>query len=171
MKFVSTKKFIITLFLLLDPCLLPFTTARKRSLRRLCFHRGLSVHMGAGSATGEGGLHRGEGSLHPDGVCIQMWVCIQMGVCIQGALHPERVCIQGGGGLHPGGLYQRGLHLGGLGRPPSIPLDTMGCSQQAGETHPTGMHSCLFIYLFCWGCLRNAKPINCHFQCITSKFP
>ena len=35
-----------------------------------------------------------------------------------------------GGGLHPG-----------TGRPP--PRDTTGYGQQAGGTHPTGMHSCV----------------------------
>ena len=41
------------------------------------------------------------------------------------------VCIQGEGGLHHGGL----------GRPPPQ-SNTMGCGQQVGGMHPTGMHSC-----------------------------
>ena len=36
-----------------------FITARKRSLRRLCFYRCLSVHRGEGSPSGGGVLHRG----------------------------------------------------------------------------------------------------------------
>ena len=44
------------------------------------------------------------------------------------------------GGLHPG----KGLHPElGLGRPPSDIWDTTGYGQQAGSTHPTGMHTCL----------------------------
>ena len=50
------------------------------------------------------------------------------------------------GDLYPGGLHpciQGGLHPGrGLGRPPPPPSDTIGYGQQAGGTHPTGMHSC-----------------------------
>ena len=58
--------------------------------------------------------------------------------CPQGGLHP-------GGGLHlrgcaSGGLHPEGVCLQwGLGRPcPS----TTGYNQQAGGTHPTGIHSC-----------------------------
>ena len=65
------------------------------------------------------------------------------------------------GDLHPwGGLHPRGeiciggsaSGVGGLGRPP-VPAyrgggsawDTTENSQQAGGTHSTGMHSCLFV--------------------------
>ena len=48
----------------------------------------------------------------------------------------------GEGGLHPGG----GLHQGGAD-PPSPPWDSMGYGQQAGGTHPTGMHSCFHFVL------------------------
>ena len=52
------------------------------------------------------------------------------------------------GGLHPGRAASRGdLPAGGLGRPPS----TTGYGQQAGGTHPTGMHSSSNLHLnsFC----------------------
>ena len=52
------------------------------------------------------------------------------GICIRGGGLP-------GGSLHPGGSASRM----GLGRP-LPPSDTMGYSQRAGGTHPTGMHSC-----------------------------
>ena len=51
-------------------------------------------------------------------------VCIQDGVCIQGRF--------GRTSLHP-----------------QPPLDTIRYGQQAGGTHPTGMHSCLFSDHFC----------------------
>ena len=77
------------------------------------------------------------------------------GVCLLG------VCIQGGRGLHPGG---RGSASRGLGSTPSHVClwggqadallstpkntwDTTGYDQQAGDTHPTGMHSCLYFSL------------------------
>ena len=50
------------------------------------------------------------------------------------------VCIRGGGSVSRGVYIQGGLHPGGLSRLP--PSDTMRYSQQAGGTHPTGMHSC-----------------------------
>ena len=46
----------------------------------------------------------------------------------------------GGGGGGSASRWKRGLHPGGIGRTP--PSDTMGYGQQAGGTHPTGMHSC-----------------------------
>ena len=66
-------------------------TARKRSLRRLCFYTCMSVILFTG-----GGLHRG--------------VCIQEGLHSEGNLLRRGVYIQGG--LHPGGL-PRGSASGG----------------------------------------------------------
>ena len=65
--------------------------------------------------------------------------CIGWGVCL-------------GVGCLPRG--RRDLHPGGLGRPPlPPPSDTTGYGQQAGGTHPTGMHSCFIIrslnFAFC----------------------
>ena len=70
-------------------------TASKRSLRRLCFHRCLSVHGGG------------------RGVCpIACWY----------AHTPADIP---------------------LGRPPcAVHACMLGAGQQAGGTHPTGMHSC-----------------------------
>ena len=67
-----------------------FVTARKRSLRRLCFHRCLSVHSGGVLGFCPGGLSLG-GSLS-GGVSVR-------GVSAQGAL-------SGGGSLSMGGLCQ-----------------------------------------------------------------
>ena len=62
-------------------------TARKRSLRRLCFHRCLSVHRGS--------LSRGES--------LSRW---GEGVCPGGSLCPGGISVQGGG-LY---LVKRGRH-------------------------------------------------------------
>ena len=80
-------------------------TGRKRSLRRLCFHRCLSVHKG-GSRSLPGGVGLCPGGL---GLC---WG--GLGLC---------VCVWGGLGLCSGGLCPGGASLsrgGGslLGRPP-----------------------------------------------------
>ena len=57
-------------------------TARKRSLRRLCFHRCLSVHRGACVAGGH-----------------VWWGCVWwLGVCMMGGMH-DRGCMWQGG--HP----------------------------------------------------------------------
>ena len=100
-------------------------TARKRSLRRLCFHRCLSVHRAGG-------------------VCpIACWDAPSP--------RPE---------AHPSGRHSLGRHP--CPPPPQRtpradpPLDRhppgktppaqcmLGYGQQAGGTHPTGMHSCLY---------------------------
>ena len=41
-----------------------------------------------------------------------------------------------------GSASRRGLHLGGVWQTPPRPTDTTGYGQQAGGTHPTGIHSC-----------------------------
>ena len=72
-------------------------TAHKRSLRRLCFHRCLSVHWGGssvsvprGSLSGRGALSRGSlsrGSLSRQGVSV--WgVSVQRGYLSRGGLCP-----------------------------------------------------------------------------------
>ena len=42
--------------------------------------------------------------------------------------------------------------------PPQDTSDTTGYSQQAGGTHPTGMHSCLSIVSVCIITAHAAKP-------------
>ena len=66
-----------------------FITARKRSLRRLCFYRCLSVH-------------RGGGVLHPGG-----------GFSIGGGSPSRGGSPSGGGVLHPGGGSPSGQCAGG----------------------------------------------------------
>ena len=48
---------------------------------------------------------------------------------------------------------------GGWADPPP-PLDTTGYSQQAGGTHPTGVHSCLILVQF----PTDRKSINYHLK-------
>ena len=101
-------------------------TACKRSLRRLCFYRCLSVHRGG--VRGEGGM-RGEGG-HAwwKGACmVKGGACVAKGgvrgkgvVCGEGACVKKGVCLVKGG----------------------CAWDTTRYDQWAGGTHPTGMHSC-----------------------------
>ena len=73
-------------------------TTRKRSLRRLCFHRCLSVH----------------GGVSIQGVSVQEGLCpdrsLSRGVFVQGGLCPGGLC----GCLCPGGLCPEAFCLGGL---------------------------------------------------------
>ena len=76
-------------------------SARKWSLRRLCFHRRLSVHKGRSQSL--------SGWSHPLGVSVQ-WFSVQGGVSVQGSLCP------GGslsGGLCPGRSQSRGFSVQG----------------------------------------------------------
>ena len=102
-------------------------TARKRSLRRLCFHRCLSVHGGGGSLSREGGLcpggrgvsvqegggslSREEGGLCPRGgrLCLGglcPWGSLSTGCLFRGESLSGRVSVQGGS------LF-RGVSVGG----------------------------------------------------------
>ena len=90
-------------------------TARKRSLRRLCFHRCLSVHRGV-YIPACNGADTQPGQTPP-------------------CRHP------------PGQTPLPGRHPPGQ-TPPCAVHAWYG--QQAGGTHPTGMHSCLlFSFQFC----------------------
>ena len=93
-------------------------TARKRSLRRLCFYRCLSVHRGWFSIRG---VSPSGGVLHPGGGVV---------------LHPD-----GGVVLHPGGFSIRGvLHLGGFsiwGGSPS----GRGVLHPGGVLHPVNVRA------------------------------
>ena len=118
-------------------------TARKWSLRRLCFYtclsvilfRGGHVWQGGHACQGEyvaGGVH-GRGGMHARG---NMW----QGVCMAGG-----VCVVGGC------AWQGGMHA--THTPPPTLRDTVG--QCAGGTHPTGMHSCFKGFFKCkksWVC-------------------
>ena len=72
-----------------------FITARKRSLRRLCFHRCLSVQGGlslcAGEVSVQGSLSRGGVSVH--GVSVQR--SLSRGVSVQGEFLSRGVSVQG----------------------------------------------------------------------------
>ena len=65
----------------------------------------------------------------------------------EGDLHPGRgSSSKGGGGLHLGGMPEGGSASGGgggVGQTPRDTWDSMRYGQQAGGTHPAGMHSCL----------------------------
>ena len=81
-----------------------FVTARKRSLRKLCFHKCLSV-QGEG---GLGGLCPG-GSLYKGGFCLGSFLG---GLCPGGSLSRQGVSVQGdldqaGGSLPRGGSLSR----------------------------------------------------------------
>ena len=102
------------------------------------------------------------------GDCIQS-ESASRGVCLEG--FASRVGSASRGDLHRGGVClgestYRGVYLkgsasrGGLGRslPPS---DTMGYSQRAGGTHPTGLHS------YFWGNFTSwAEPMRLLNYCI-----
>ena len=107
-------------------------TARKRSLRRLCFYTCLSfcsqggVHGERGVVHGEGGVRGEGGGVHGKwGACVAKWgACVvKGGMCGRGCLW----WVAGGGHA----WYA----------PSPILRDTV--DQCAGGTHPTGMHSCL----------------------------
>ena len=127
-------------------------TGRKRSLRRLCFYRCLSVHTGGtcvvaagghtwllpGGMVALGGMRVALGGVHG---------CSGRGACVV-ALGGMHGCSGGGHvWLLPGWacmVAPRGACMG---------YDEIRrYDQWAGGTHPTGMHSCyhllLFLYLF-----------------------
>ena len=177
MKLVSTKKIIITPFLLLDSCLLPLNTAHKRSLRRLYFTGVCLSTLGQGLQQGGRGLHQGgvciQGGLHLGRFCIPRWGgSASRGSTSREGLHPggRGVYIQAGsasGGSASRGSVSRGSASRGVGQTALPTLGYYGMQSTSGR-YASYWNAFLFIYLFC---LRNAKPINCHFQCITSEFP
>ena len=76
-------------------------------------------------------------------------------------LHPE--------GLHPGGLAALQVCLQvGFSRPlnPQGTWDTMGYCQQAGGTHPTGMHSCLMSIFICTDYQRSCGKVMFSAMCV-----
>ena len=105
-------------------------TARKRSLRRLCFYRCLSVHTGGGHAWFYlGGMH---------GFIWGVWVVLFGGMggfiwgCVWFYLGGHAWFYSGG---HAWFFWGRCVVF-------SVFSDTMRFGQWAGGTHPTGMHSC-----------------------------
>ena len=137
-------------------------TARKRTLRRLCFYTCLSVILFKGGVLSQHALQvisqhalqqvsrGGSPCPHPMGKLRGIWSrptakgevegdlargCLLWGgVCSGGLL--AGVC-SGGGTCSGGCLLQGGLLHGGCVRP-SPPVTATA----AGGTHPTGMHSC-----------------------------
>ena len=108
---------------LTGPVYMCVITARKRSLRRLCFYRCLSVHTGEGCFLG--------GGLLPPGGCFLQGVW--GGASSRGSASSWGCFLQGGS-LPRGVLPPRGWCLVETGPP--------GTATAAGGTHPTGMHSC-----------------------------
>ena len=97
---------------------LPFITARKRSLRRLCFYTCLSVHRGRGS--------NWTGTPPETGTPPRLGTPLRPGTPLDQV--PPRP------GTPPDQVHPPSVHAGRYG-------------QQVVSTHPTGMHSCLKICL------------------------
>ena len=91
------------------------------SMHHRCLH--LGEVRGSASRGQSGGLYPGVGSA-------------SRGYAYRRLLHP-------GGGQIPSGSAYRGVCLHGRQTPPRDTWNTTGYGQQAGSTHPTGMHSCL----------------------------
>ena len=159
-------------------------TARKRSLRRLCFYSCLSGGMWqeacvaggvqgwgvcmAGGCAWQGGVH-GWGGMHGRG---HAWLG---GHAWQGACICRGTCVAGGGmcglGRHAwqggvGAMHGRGCVTGGHVWQGGVhaTADTMGYGQWTGSTHPTGMHSCsrmglhpTFKWFYCFQWEQNHK--------------
>ena len=79
----------------------------------------------------------------------------QVSVCPQGgcpSMHWAGGCLPGGRELSAQGCVANTLLGPEADTPPRTrgrhpPADTMGCGQQVGSMHPTGMHSCSVISL------------------------
>ena len=131
-------------------------TVRKRSLRRLCFHRCLSVHRRG--STWEGTHPPQAGTPTPLSLAgTPPWQVHPLGRYPPVQVHPQathlsplQVHPQAGTPprevslpvqVHP----QAGTPLG-AGTPP--PQCMLGYGQQVGGTHPTGMHCCSLYVLY-----------------------
>ena len=110
-------------------------TARKRSLRRLCFYRWLSVRGGGV------GMHGGRGSC----------------MVVAGGMHGGRGACMVAGGMHGGGGGGHAWWWGhvwwqeGCAWWQRCAWNTMRYSQWVGGTHPTRMHSC-YAHWFAYWC-------------------
>ena len=115
---------------------LHIVTARKWSLRRLCFYTCLPVILFTGGVRGCGG------HAWLQGACV-----VAGGACVVvGGMHG---C--GGAYIVAGGMRgcRGGMHGGG-----GHAWDTTKYGQSGGGTHPTGMHSCYISHLN-WNRNRN----------------
>ena len=119
-------------------------TARKRSLRRLCFYSCVSVHRGGMRGCGGCAWLQGGGhvwlweDVHG---CGGGWACVVVGGCawLWGAcMVGGRGCMVVGGMCGCGGAWLQGACMVAGGHA----WDTTRYGQWAGGTHPTGMHSC-----------------------------
>ena len=116
-------------------------TARKRSLRRLCFYTCLSVILFTGGRAWPGGVRARGGHACPRG-CVSGGPAWPWGG-MHGGGHAWGVFMARGcmswGHACLGGMHGQGACMPCM--PPGLILrDTV--SQWAGGTHPTGMHSC-----------------------------
>ena len=130
-------------------------TARKRSLRRLCFHRCLSVNR-------EESLFRGRGSLS-SGVSVQGGVSVHLS---------RRVSAGGGGSLsgrptHPpvrlraGGTHPTGMHscIEFISKVAVIPIH---CSSMLWSTAGWWVIYCLLLaFNLTWSCLVRLSENRC----------
>ena len=124
-------RILLPLCSLLQPLAYYIITARKRSLRRLCFYRCLSVHGGGRAWLLPGGVW-----LLPGG---HVWLLGGRVWLLLGGVHgcSGGDCVVAPGEhawLLQGGI--RGCCWGGM-------HEIRRYGQWAGGTHPTGMHSCL----------------------------
>ena len=117
-------------------------SARKRSLRRSCFHRCLSVYRGV-SAPLHAGIHTPPGrhtpQQAPPGQVHPLGRYTPLGRHPPRQVHPLSRYIPWAG-TSPGQIHPPTQCM--LGYTPAAQQCRLGYGQQAGGTHPTGMHSC-----------------------------
>ena len=117
----TCSKFLVLVMIVLRQVVI---TASKRSLRRLCFYRCLSVHRGGVCMVAPGGVR----GCSWGGMCGCSWGgmrgCSRRGGHVW--LLPGGACVVARGGACVG--YDEIQRYG----------------QWAGGTHPTGMHSCYY---------------------------
>ena len=116
-----------------------FVTARKRSLRRQCFHRCLSIHRGVSVP-----LHAG---IHPPGADPPSRYPPDQGQTSPRSRHPpdqRRTPTLTGSRHHT--PQTRGRHpLGADTPPPCSACWEVQATRVRYGTHPTGMHTCFWV--------------------------
>ena len=92
-----------------------------------------------------------QGGMHGRGTCMAGGHAWQ-GACMTGGMCGTGACMAGERGVHGGGVCMAGGHAwwgcawqGGHTWWGACMADTTRYSQWAGGTHPTGMHSCIYI--------------------------